>query len=147
MNISVPEELAEQVRAYDLPISGICQDALGEAVRRARLEEKVMDGIEAVAERLQATLPEIVRKKYEQGYDVGVRWAKKEASVYQLKLAAGEVPNAHWQSDETIVELTCDPYIGEDPDGYELERAYERGVLEGASEVWSAARPLLKWNV
>ncbi|MGI5159402.1 type II toxin-antitoxin system CcdA family antitoxin [Microbispora sp. CA-102843] len=147
MNISVPDELAERVRAYDLPISAICQDALMEAVRRARLKEKVMDDIQAVAERLQATMPEVVLKKYEEGYDVGVQWAKKEASVYQLKLIAGEIPNARWQGDEAIVELTCDPYIGMDPDGHELESAYERGVLEGASEVWAAARPLVQWKV
>jgi hypothetical protein len=34
MNISVPDELAEQVRERDLPISAICQRALREAVSR-----------------------------------------------------------------------------------------------------------------
>jgi hypothetical protein len=35
MNISVPDELAEQVRALDLSISGICQTALRAAVENA----------------------------------------------------------------------------------------------------------------
>lgn len=35
MNISVPDELAEQVRALDLPISAVCQKALRNAVDNA----------------------------------------------------------------------------------------------------------------
>lgn len=37
MNISVPDELAEQVRHHDVPISAICQRALREEVDRLRL--------------------------------------------------------------------------------------------------------------
>lgn len=39
MNISVPDELAEQVRAMKIPISETCQRALREAVETARLRD------------------------------------------------------------------------------------------------------------
>ncbi len=38
VNISVPDELADQVRTRGLPVSGICQAALREALRRQLLD-------------------------------------------------------------------------------------------------------------
>jgi hypothetical protein len=43
MNISVPDELAEEVRQRDLPISAICQRALREAVGQEQAVEQATD--------------------------------------------------------------------------------------------------------
>jgi hypothetical protein len=41
MNISVPDDLAQEVRERDLPISAICQQALREEANRARARAEV----------------------------------------------------------------------------------------------------------
>lgn len=43
MNISVPDQLAEQVRELELPISSICQNALRDEVNRIRTIETADD--------------------------------------------------------------------------------------------------------
>lgn len=49
MNISVPDELAEQVRTRDLPISAICQDALREAVEMHDKKERTMTDMQQIS--------------------------------------------------------------------------------------------------
>jgi hypothetical protein len=49
MNISVPDDLAEQVRARDLPISSICQDALRQALETAERNEKTMSNMQLIS--------------------------------------------------------------------------------------------------
>ena len=49
MNISVPDELAEEVREQNLPISAICQRALREEVHRVKARTEVTNkGFERV---------------------------------------------------------------------------------------------------
>src|SRR5258706_455327 len=53
-SVYLPDELAEQARAYGVPVSEVAQAAVRQAVRAAQIEESVMTEISAGAERLQA---------------------------------------------------------------------------------------------
>lgn len=69
MNISVPDGLAEQVRARNLPISSICQDALRMAVdteraQQARLPELIADVVrDEVRKALRAEIAATTKRR------------------------------------------------------------------------------------
>ncbi|MEE1941708.1 type II toxin-antitoxin system CcdA family antitoxin [Streptomyces sp. TRM 70361] len=160
MNISVPDALAEQVRARDLPISAICQEALRDAVERAaareRARENVTSGIAAVVERLRGTIDDRDRERLrsdrelrEEGRDDGVAWARDYATAAELKYLASygsgrgrekSVPLRSlfaFLSDKRNEKVTHIPVIkAEDP--------YWGGFIGGAGEVWNVVADRLR---
>lgn len=147
MNISVPDELAEQVRAHDLPISAICQEALRKAVERARLQEKAMNDIEAVAARLRGTAVEANQDKHDEGYDDGVRWAKQYATRDDLSYMSSSGYDA--DSEELLQLPSLVDYIGAkhhlNLTSVRVDHSdpYWQGFIRGAGEVWEAVEALI----
>jgi hypothetical protein len=141
MNISVPDEIAGQVRAYDLPISSICQEALRKAVERAQAKENVMSDIDTVVERLRDTIGAEERSKHEEGRTDGIEWAKRYATARELEdMVTGDNSDAnHFQNGHSLV------VFGSIKDGQsyfsvtvEPGEPYWDGFLAGAAEIWDA---------
>ncbi|PJE96915.1 hypothetical protein CUT44_15275 [Streptomyces carminius] len=156
MNISVPDALAEQVRARELPISAICQEALRNAVERDRARQNVMSDLTAVVERLRGTIGDRDRERLrsdrelrEEGRDDGIAWARDYATAAELKYLVsygsgkerrGSNPLRSlfpFLSDKRNEKVTHIPPIkAEDP--------YWGGFIGGAGEVWNAVADQLR---
>lgn len=123
MNISVPDELAEEVRRRELAISAICQRALREEIAKLRAIEGANDILVYVESeqtdpdpltwpRFDVSKPTLTYKSY----PVGRRWELGWVLEYE---AGGEPGNP------------TDYFIPGDPDKPPIERARE--VLREAS--------------
>ncbi|WP_370078385.1 type II toxin-antitoxin system CcdA family antitoxin [Streptacidiphilus sp. MAP12-16] len=142
MNISVPDDLAERVRARDLPISSICQDALRKAVRQAEQTEKIMIDIEVVIERLRGTQDEERNRTVEQGRRLGIRWAKERATAAELE----QVATDRWHGLRGFgdADLSITEFYNEMQEKgfatFNAEYADENteSFFEGAREIWDA---------
>lgn len=141
MNISVPDDLAEQVRALDLPISSICQKALNTAVQDAEKRAAFVGDLEAVARRLRGTVDADKQARLAEGREDGIVWAKEYASVRDLaQLADGESDGIHPQSLSLIAFKSAQvgqAVISVDID-LDDDEAYWDGFMRGAMEVWEA---------
>jgi post-segregation antitoxin (ccd killing protein) len=80
MTISVPDDLAQEVRDLDIPISRICQQALDREVRRVKTTRIPTRDLEALARRLFDAEDVANASKFQDGYDEGTEWALKYAS-------------------------------------------------------------------
>ena len=155
-SIYLPDALAEQVKAYEISISEVAQAALQVAVERAQLQEKVMSDIAAVAKRLQSGITKIMQIKYAAGRDAGIEWAKRYASLENLKVMSGETEE-FWHHDSDLIDLIAEKYDSDPNMAYDesmdddeiraMYDAYEQGFVKGAAEVWEAVKPLLNWQV
>ena len=113
MNISVPDELAEQVRLRNLPISAVCQRALREEVDRLRLIEEA-DDILVYVESEQADpdptrwpgftvgKPTLTYKRYPVGNRLELVWV--------LQYEAGDEPGDN-PTDDITAGVPSDPPI------------------------------------
>ena len=143
MNISVPDDLAEQVRALDLPISAICQRALSGAVRAAEQRALLGDDLDAAVERLRGSVDATFKAEHAEGRHDGITWAKHYATAHDLTRLASEGvaaldPNpasllALMSSTRTQIVTSVDIGVS----------AYWDGFEAGANEVWKAVHPLL----
>ncbi|MEW1642538.1 type II toxin-antitoxin system CcdA family antitoxin [Streptomyces sp. NPDC091219] len=154
MNISVPDSLAEQVRARDLPISAICQKALLDAVERERAKEGLMSDIAAVVERLRGTVDDKDRESRKsdrdmrgEGHADGIAWAKDYATAAELQHMAFYDPARRdgpplrslfpFMSDKKNEKVTHIPPI-------RLKEPYWEGFVAGAGEVWAVVADQLR---
>ncbi|WP_416978676.1 type II toxin-antitoxin system CcdA family antitoxin [Streptomyces sp. T028] len=149
MNISVPDELAEQVRARDLPISAICQDALRKAVDRHHVKENVMSDIAAVVERLRGTIDDAAREKRQEGRADGIRWAKEYSTAAELEEMASYQGGGGDLTDHTLLAFQSDKTNS--PDSYfavrvDVEDPYWEAFIAGAAEVWDVVAERLHWK-
>ncbi|MFG2967000.1 type II toxin-antitoxin system CcdA family antitoxin [Streptomyces sp. NPDC048288] len=153
MNISVPDGLAEQVRARGLPISAICQSALLEAVEQERAKESVMSNIAAVVERLRGTIDSKDHEKHRsdrerraEGHADGIAWASDYATAAELSYMASYEPGHGGNPLRSLFPFMSDkknekvnhipPIRPRDP--------YWEGFIAGAGEVWSAVADQLR---
>lgn len=145
MNISVPDELAEQVRARDLPISAICQDALRRAVEQAQKKEQIMTGIEAIAERLRGTIDEAEKEHRAEGRQLGMLWAKEYATADDLKAVAESNRMTFNMGLGGTVNVSIHEFYENVDHGFDAQYADEHneGFIVGAREVWDAVEHLL----
>lgn len=142
MNISVPDKLAEQVRGLDLPISGICQKALGAAVEDAQRRAAFTDDLDAIAARLRGTLNEETTARYQEAVEDGWAWAKEYATASDLKELADDPNYLHPQLPSLIdfhSAKTGQDVISVDVHDAE-ERLYWDGFVDGAVSLWDAVR-------
>lgn len=141
MNISVPDELADQVRTRNLPTSSICQDALREAVEMHDKKERTMTDIQAVVERLRGTQDEERRRNLDEGRELGILWAKENATADELRqVANGDRLTFERSSPESLIG-----FYDEVEHDFNAEYADEHneGFVAGAREVWEAVERLL----
>lgn len=145
-SVYLPDDLAEQARAYSIPVSEVAQRAVREAVRAAQIKESVMTDISAVAERLMATrAAEASAGPAPKARAHGSEWAKRHASAAELEYAvAYGGPREHFLVPTSLMI-------------YELEARHGSGASvpcrpgdpfwadfqAGAREVWDAVQPLL----
>ncbi|MFF3872930.1 type II toxin-antitoxin system CcdA family antitoxin [Streptomyces sp. NPDC001978] len=143
MNISVPDPLAEQVRARDLPISAICQEALRKAVELDEKKEQLMSDIQAVVDRLRGTLNEERQRHTDEGRELGILWAKQYATAAELRQVAegdGEDFERGIGTGASIAQ-----FYEEVENNYDEEYSEEHndGFAAGAREVWEAVKELI----
>jgi hypothetical protein len=144
MNISVPDDLAEKVRAHELPISAICQGALGRAVAAAEAKAKKSQDIVAVAQRLKksAAMEEKIKG---QGRSDGDRWARWYADASELASTARG--NALNNARIVLTSVTGRAFFGATYNGRspgEDDHLYWQGFTKAAREIWDEALPLLE---
>jgi hypothetical protein len=141
LNISVPDDLAEQVRAHDLPISAICQTALRSEVELAKKKEQIMTDLDVVVDRLRGTQDEARKRHYDEGRALGVLWAKTWATFDDLKrVAEGDLDN--FIRFDTGNDSMLEFYDSLDDHGMESAYAddHNLGFIAGAAEVWDAVK-------
>jgi post-segregation antitoxin (ccd killing protein) len=141
-SIYLPDDLAEQVRAYGIPVSEVAQAALRQAVRDAEIKENAMTDIQAVADRMKGIIAGQARKeqtKAERIRAVGAEWARQEADARELEyLAAYDGPPADFLLPTSMVFFGPGREVPGGPDD-----PYWPDFQAGAREVWEAVRPLL----
>ncbi|QQM42811.1 type II toxin-antitoxin system CcdA family antitoxin [Streptomyces liliifuscus] len=144
MNISVPDELAERVRARDLPISSICQDALRKAVELDEKKERTMPDLEAVVERLRGTQYGEKQRAIEEGHQLGILWAKQWATAEELREVA-EADLIGFQQFMMRRDTSTEEFYKEVDHTASREYGHEQldGFKAGAEEVWETVKDLL----
>jgi post-segregation antitoxin (ccd killing protein) len=145
------EDLFEAARRFDISFSPVCQRAVEEEVRRCQAAAEARADLAAVAARLGRTRVEAEKRDFADGFDLGARWARDHASLAELEnlvemVRAGASIVVLDQDHSLPVFLTghfweADPA----PDAFTRlgQRAFDRGILAGAVEVYDAVQPYL----
>jgi Post-segregation antitoxin CcdA len=141
MNISVPDGLAEQVRKLDLPISAVCQKALGAAVEKAERRAAFTGDLGQVVARLRATVDAEEAEEREDGAIDGMEWAKLWATARELAELSRDWLSGLDGASETLVAFVEEKYsergIPVDVND-EDRRIYWHSFRSAALEVWDA---------
>ncbi|SRR6266516_3440027 len=153
VNVYLPDDLAEAVHKAGISVSAICQKALEQEVRKVQAQKEASSDLEQVAARLKKTRADKAQRDYQEGYELGLRWAKEQAAEEELAWAA-ELAREHWISlgingENSLLgfleaELDLDFHQG----GAWRTVGWKRdpfmiGLLEGAAEVYRKVTPLL----
>ncbi len=152
-NIYLPDDLSQAVQEAGISLSAACQKALQQEVRKVQATKEAGSDLEEVAARLRGTRAEKEQRDYQQGYGLGVRWAKEEATEAELAWAA-ETAKEHWISlgineDNSLLgfleaELDLDFHQGGAWGTVGWRRdPFMIGLLGGAAEVHHRVTPLL----
>jgi post-segregation antitoxin (ccd killing protein) len=151
-SVYLPNDLAEQARAYGIPISEVAQAAVRQAVRAARIKESAMTDISAVAERLNETRMAATEERLAIGkrtYEAGVEWARQTATAAELEyVATYDGPAGEYRMPATIYNLVMTTRAGSSISAWASEPtgpASDRWEFfqAGAREVWDMVCPLL----
>ena len=154
VNVYLPDELARAVREAGIAISAVCQAALEQEVRKVQAAKEASSDLEQVAARLRQTRTEAEKRDYAEGFELGVHWAKEEATEAELEWAA-ETAGEQWvhlsiPGGEHSLLATFDEAFGTESEGpglgehLRIERSpWAVGLLEGAREVYRKVIPLL----
>jgi hypothetical protein len=150
VNVYLPDWLEQQVRQAQVSVSPVCQRALEEEVKRVNAQRAITSELEKAAERLRGTRTQS-DVDFEEGRELGTRWAKEAATVAELEVMyslSGEnvlrldVDEADWETlynflDNELpgrhngrISFTIDPFT--------------EGLIAGAVGVFEAVAPLLK---
>jgi post-segregation antitoxin (ccd killing protein) len=109
MNISVPDDLAKEVRDLDIPISRICQQALDREVRRVKMTRIPTRDLQALAERLFNAEDLANAETFQDGYDDGMEWALKYASSMEELQEIADLHDTEFRFSVNT-ESICDFY-------------------------------------
>lgn len=144
MNISVPDELAERVRALDLPISSVCQKALSAEADAAEKRAKMAGDLTTVAARLRQSIDDEASARFQEGCEQGAEWAREWATYAELRELAGDFLSHTYGAPHTIVD-----YFGSVLEQHVTsintndDTNYWEGFVHGAQTVWEAVQPLI----
>lgn len=147
-SIYLPDDLAEQARAYSVPMSEVAQNAVRLAVDEARTKENVMTDLQAVAERLAETRRVDADKAHAEDVRVkakGSEWARRLATAAELSYVAGfDGSPATYHAPPSLFDLQ---FISRHPEWTGLPTGPGKERWEcfrtGAREVWDAVQPLM----
>ncbi|HEY1919772.1 MAG TPA: type II toxin-antitoxin system CcdA family antitoxin [Streptosporangiaceae bacterium] len=143
-SVYLPDDLAEQVRAYGISISEVTQRALRKAVDEARIKEDVMTDIQAVAERLSALQRQATAESRAENMRVralGTEWARTRATAAELE-AVAMYESGPYQTPSTLFPLLLRSSGGEKQPVEPGDVRWEH-FQAGVHEVWAAVKPLL----
>jgi Post-segregation antitoxin CcdA len=140
VNVYLPDDLAEAVKEWDVPLSSVCQQALRKEVQNMTMTAQATTEIEKVAARIRETRDDHEAKVVEAAHELGILWARNWATYSELE-ALTRLNREQWEAirfdsldemlemwdveddvDEALVELVG---VG-GPVGY----AFEAGALE-----------------
>ncbi len=146
-----PDELFEAARQFEISFSPICQKAVEEEVRRRRAASEAREDLAAVATRLMRTKVEDQKQDFASGFGLGARWARDHASLSELQnlveMVRAGAASVVLDQDHSLPVFLTGCFWGADPapDAYTRlgERAFDRGILAGAVEVFDAVEPYL----
>jgi post-segregation antitoxin (ccd killing protein) len=150
-SVYLPDELAEQARAYGIGVSEVAQVAVRQAVRAAQIRASVMTDISAVAERLQATRvadAQAGRAKADKVRQHGVEWARRLATAAELEYVVGYAgPVDRYLTPTSLVFYASgERHRASGSSGIVPCRPVDQhwpDFLDGVREVWAAVQPLL----
>ena len=147
-SVYLPDDLAEDARAYGIAVSEVAQRAVRQAVRAAQIKGSAMTDISAVARRLNETRITAGEERLARGdrtYEAGVQWARRTATAAELEyVAAYDGPADEYRTPSTICNLVTSTGVSawwSEPTGPSSERW--EFFQAGACEVWEAVQPLL----
>lgn len=151
VNVYVPDELLAEVRAADIAVSTVCQEALEAEVRRRNAVAGADEDLLAVAARLVEADAAEQRRAHEDGLAFGIWWARGYATRAELEVvdrAVGRGWMVQYRSVPTMIGALMrrydEPDVASD-DWLDGERSsFDRGVLVGAADVYRAVKPLLE---
>jgi hypothetical protein len=145
-SVYLPDDLAEQARAYGIPISEVTQAAVRWAVRDVQLKGAVLNDISAVAERLNETRRWAAQKSKEQELRArvqGSEWARALATATDLEYVATFARPGNYSIPLSLLSIMHErtgPWANT-PVAPRDER-WEH-FQAGAREIWDAVQPLL----
>ncbi|HXP19087.1 MAG TPA: hypothetical protein VN840_05505 [Streptosporangiaceae bacterium] len=149
-SVYLPDELAEQARAYRIPVSEVARAAVRQAVRAAQVRESVMTDISAVAERLRATRiaeAQAGQAKAAKVREHGVEWARRLATAAELEYVAEYAgPADRYLTPTSLVFYASGERHRSNASAIVPCRPGDRywpDFLAGVREVWDAVQPLL----
>jgi post-segregation antitoxin (ccd killing protein) len=157
-SIYLPDDLAEQVRAFRIPMSEVAQAALRQAVADAealaQAKAQIGPDVQAAVTRLSGILADEERTREEvraTGRTVGVLWARDYATPHELKEMAGSYPptrvrrlHSLFRLCEDEPELTQPITRGKHLAYVNVSSPWWAGFCQGAVAVWEAVRPILE---
>jgi post-segregation antitoxin (ccd killing protein) len=148
-SIYLPDDLAEQVRAYGISISEAAQAALRQAVKTAQLRENSMTDIQAVAERLRETRRQDAaheRELDDKARAFGVEWASQSATAAELEyVTTYDGPDEDYSTPMSLIKHGVGPGVMVWSEARPARPGDTRWAQfrAGAREVWEGVKPLL----
>jgi len=147
-----PDELFEAARNFDISFSPVCQKAMEEEVRRRRAASEAREDLVVVATRLMRTRVEDQERDFATGFNLGARWARDHASLAELQnlveMVRAGATSVELDQDHSLPVFLAGHYWDDDPAPQAFtrlgERAFDRGILSGAVEVFDAVQPYLE---
>jgi len=169
VNIYLPEDLGAAVKAAELEVSAVCQNALREAVEAKERGVSAQIALLMTAMRLRQTTPE---GRYDMGAADGQRWVRESATakdmreldlvriqrldgggdedvLYSASWADDPGSNSHLELNgfETLTKWLAKegrtPLYGDDNETSVEADEYLAGFVEAAQSAWRELRPLV----
>lgn len=155
-NVYFDDELDQAIREHDLRLSEICQRAVRAEVRTLRVAALNDAEVARAAERLAADRSAQRAETHRLGMDVGSQWAREKATWDELSFwfapHNGRVRDLVVLSDDhSLRDWIVSFGMGRDwdvhPDDYETldrDNPFEAGIIDGATQVLRAVKPLME---
>jgi hypothetical protein len=149
--VYLADDLFEAVRRFDISLSPVCQRAVEEEVRRRQAAADARSDLARVAERLLHTRAGGEKHDFAEGFALGARWARDHATLAELEnvveMVRAGASTVRLDEDHSLPTFLTGHYWESDPAPSAFirlgERAFDRGVLAGATEVYEAVKPYI----
>ena len=145
ISITVPDELHRDMKKYGLKVSGICQEALREAISEERKNKSDMNEVTLGVERLMKQMgerPKTTVEDFEKDCEeAGKRWASQVAEIEVLKEVFENKDTSALM--EHMYDECCDvprEIMEEDEGDNQLFFSF----YDGAKEMWCSMKDVLE---
>lgn len=163
VTIYLPDALEQRVRAAELQVSTICQQALEQELLIVDARAALTTDLGETLERFRADVQRVDEEKtaeYQEGYALGVLWAREQTGFAELKELHETTRSADWseflvrekQSLYAFLEAQgvvdrpgIDRHTSPDSPGwFQLRRTpFTDGIVAGAHSVFQAVQDFL----